>query len=254
MQGVRQDRALAVGYVIAAAGPLAAVSVLKFLREQPLSIPVVVFVLVVVIVVAAVLAGPFAGLMATVTAALAFDFLFVAPYRVLKLGSIEELWPVAVLLVAGGTVVAVVRRRWPVRSDRSLVPSPPSPNRSLNVRRVVLLIESGADVRDVIAAVQAELTGLLVARSCRFEAGHDVGGRPRLERDGTITGLGFQLELPPTELELPVRVGRRSLGRFVVVPTPDVIVPLEHRIVAVILTDHLAAALAATKPASPPRI
>ena len=93
----------------AAVGPFAAVSVLKFLREQPLSIPAVVLVLVVVIVVAAVLAGPIAGFTATVIAALSFDFLFVAPYRVLKLGPIDELWPAA----------AVARRRGDGRCGRS---------------------------------------------------------------------------------------------------------------------------------------
>ena len=83
-------------------------SLLKFLREQPLSVPAVVLVLLVVIVVSAVLAGPIAGFTASLIAALSFDFLFVAPYRVLKLSPIGELWPAVLLLVAGVSVVWVI--------------------------------------------------------------------------------------------------------------------------------------------------
>ena len=250
---MRRDRAFVIGYTTAAVGPLAAVSLLKFLREQPLSVPAVVLVLVVIIVIATVMAGPIAGFTASLIAALSFDFLFVAPYRILKFGPIDELWPAVLVLVAGVSVVWVSRRRWHYSgSDRAAVQRR-EPNPSLHVQRVALLIERGADVRDLIAAVQAELTGLLVARSCRFDAGHTSGGRPRIERDGSISGIGAELELPPTELELPVRLGRHSVGRFLVVPTPGVIVPFDHRIVAVILTDHLAAALVSDKSAASPR-
>jgi len=250
---VGQDRAFAIGYTTAAVGPLAAVSLLKFLREQPLSVPLVVLVLLGIIVVSAVLAGPIAGLTASLIAALSFDFLFVAPYRVLKLGPIDELWPAVLVLVAGASVAWVVRRRWHYSgSDRAAAQPRRVPNPSLHVQRVALLIERGADVRDVIAAVQAELIGLLVARSCRFDPGHTGGGRPRIERDGSVSGVGTELELPPTELELPVQRGRHSIGRFLVDPTPGVIVPYDHRIVAVILTDHLAAAMASDKSAASP--
>jgi hypothetical protein len=250
---VGQDRAFAIGYTTAAVGPLAAVSLLKFMREQPLSVPLVVLVLLGIIVVSAVLAGPIAGFTASLIAALSFDFLFVTPYRVLKLSPIDELWPAVLLLVAGVSVVWVIHGRWQYSgSFRGAVPRR-GPNPSLHVQRVALLIERRADVRDVIAAVQAELTGLLVARSCRFDSGHTSGGRPRIERDGSISGIGAELELPPTELELPVRLGRHSVGRFLVDPTPGVIVPFHHRIVAVILTDHLAAALVSDKSAASPR-
>ena len=250
---MRQDRAFAIGYTTAAVGPLAAVSLLKFLREQPLGVPTVVLALLVIIVVSAVLAGPIAGFAAGF-ATLSFDFLFVAPYTDIKLSPIDELWPAVLLLVAGVSVVSVSTRSLAILGQpqrRNAAARPECP--SLHVQRVFLLIERGADVRDVIAAVQAELTGLLVARSCRFDSGHTSGGRPRIERDGSISGIGPGLELPPTELELPVRLGRHSVGRFLVDPTPGVIVPFDHRIVAVILTDHLAATLASDKSAASPR-
>ena len=108
-------------------------------------------------------------------------------------------------------------------------------------------------MRDVIAAVQAELTGLLVARSCRFDPGTPVA----VVRASSGTGRS-QASAPSSSSRRPnwssrCRLGRHSVGRFLVDPTPEVIVPFDHRIVAVILTDHLAAALASDKSAASPR-
>jgi K+-sensing histidine kinase KdpD len=250
---VRDDLGLAVGYITAGLGPLAAVAVLSVLREQPLSTGIVVLVLVSIIVAAAVLAGPVAGLTATLTAALSFDFLFIPPYRVLKVGATNEFWPVILLLVFGVAIVSVVRRSWRTHCGSTATPTPALPNSSRHVQRVALLVDQGADVRDLVAAVQAELTGLLLVRSCRFDAGHDASARPRLERDGTVSGCTAEDDILPGELEIPVRIGRHRVGRFVVEPNPGVEVPLEHRIVAVIMTDHLAAAIANRKPTAPPR-
>jgi K+-sensing histidine kinase KdpD len=251
---VRDESALAVGYVVAGLGPLTAVSVLSPLRDEPLSTGIVVLVLVALIGAAAVLAGPQAGAITTVTAVLSFDFLMVPPYGVLSFGSDPELWVVVLLVVCGVAIVVATARRRRSHPVGDTTPQPtPRPNASRHVQRVVLLIEQGADARDLISAVQAELTGLLLARSCRFEAGHDTSIRPCIERDGSVTGWGATLELPATELDLPVRLGRHVVGRFVIEPTAGAAVPLDHRIVAVIVTDHLAAALSGAKPIVPPR-
>jgi K+-sensing histidine kinase KdpD len=250
---VRKEFALAVGYVTAGLGPLAAMSVLSPLRAQPLSTGVVVLVLVAMIVAAAVLAGPVAAAAATLSAAASFDFLFVPPYRELKLGPVEELWPAALLIAFGLWIVVVVRGTWTGEKDELVSAPPPRQNSSRHVQRIALLIEQGADGRDIVAAVQAELTALLLVRSCRFDLGHDIGTRPRIERDGTVTGHGSEPSLPATELDIPVCRGNQRVGRFVVVPTPGAVVPMDHRIVAVILTDHLAACLATGKPTAPPR-
>lgn len=249
---MRKESALAVGYVTAALGPLAAMSVLSPLRDQPLGTGVVVLVLAAIIVAAAVLAGPVAAAAATLSAAVSFDFLFVPPYRDLKLGTADELLPATLLVAFGVWIVVVVRRTWTHDVEDPVSPGEPRPNSSRHVQRVALLIGQGADPRDIVAAVQAELTALLLVRSCRFDLGHDIGTRPRIERDGTVTGHGARPSFPATELEIPVCLGKRHVGRFVVVPTPGAVVPMDHRIVAVILTDHLAACLAG-RPTAPPR-
>jgi hypothetical protein len=105
--------------------------------------------------------------------------------------------------------------------------------------------------------VQAELTTLLIARGCRFEPDDEAALRPaiprRLERDGSVTGRGLDPLLPGEELEIPVCLGGKRLGRFVVEPTPEVIVPLAPRVVAIVLTDHLAAAMSHRRVVAPAR-
>jgi K+-sensing histidine kinase KdpD len=251
---VRVERSLTLGYVIAGLGQLAVVSVLTPLREWPEATAIVVLALIVGIAAAAVSAGPLAGAVATMTGALSFDFLFIPPYRDLKLGSDDRLWFVGVLLAVGTAIVTITRRRWPHTAGETRPSAGSRPNSSEHVQRVSLLIEQGADVRDLVSAVEAELLGLLLARRCRFEAATEVSTRPRLERDGTVSGRGLEDSLPAAELELPVRAARQVVGRFVVDPTPGAVVPLDRRIVAVILTDHLAAAITGRSPSVPPRI
>ena len=130
--------------------------------------------------------------------------------------------------------------------------SPPANPPSRHIERVARLAAQGVDVRDLTSAVQAELTSLLLARSCRFDTDDDTQTQVRLERDGSVTGHGFDLVLPDTLLEIPVRLGPHEFGRFTVDPTPDAIVPLEARIVALMLSDHLAAAIARRHPTVPP--
>lgn len=245
---VKEDLALVVGFVVAGLGPLAAAAVLSPLRGEPGASAVVVAVMVVVIAIAAVLAGPVAGAVATVTAVLSFDFLLVRPYLVLKARSGDELWPAVVLLAVGAVIVAVARRRWRPATGETAWPAGLQTNRSRHIERIVRLIEQGADPRDLILAVQAELTGLLLLRGCRFETGEAPIARPHIGRSGAVVGHDGPLVVPPDELELPVRLRGDDIGRFVLTPTPGVSTSLEHRIVAVILTDHLAAAISSRAP------
>ena len=248
---MKEDLALATGFAVAGLGPLTAASILLPLREQPYVTSIVGVVLIVVIAASTVLASPCAGAVATVTAVLSFDFLFVRPYLVLKVPSGDEVWPVVALLALGSLVVVVVRRRWPPSTVDAAPPAGCNPNQSRHIERIVRLIEQDADPRDLTSAVQAELTGLLLLRGCRFETGKSSNPRPRIGRDGRVVGPDGVVPFAHGTLELPVRVRSRDVARFVLTPTPGVSIPLEQRIIAVILTDHLAAAITSRAAAAP---
>ncbi|MGH9187486.1 MAG: DUF4118 domain-containing protein, partial [Acidimicrobiales bacterium] len=249
------DFAQGLGFFVAGLGPLAVAGVLVPFREDPFSTGVVLVLMLSVIAAAAILAGLVGGATATVIAALSFNYFFTRPYLVLEIDSSDDLRPVILLLIVGLGTAALAGKR---RASRGIEERAPQyrPNESRHIQRVVGLIMQGADGRDVTAAVQAELTALLLLRSCRFEAGDTPARLPRLERNGTVSGRDLVpghrgLTLPEGALELPVQAGGRTFGRFVLDPTPNAWVPFEHRVVAVILTDHLAAAIASHMPSVP---
>ena len=118
-----------------------------------------------------------------------------------------------------------------------------APNQSSRIERIARLADQGTDPRDLISALQAELTGLLFARHCEFDEAQSSGTLPRIDRGGGMIDGTTTLHHPPPTLELPVGPASRRVGRFVITTTAGMSIPVEHRIVAVILADHLAAAL-----------
>ncbi len=228
--------ALAAGFALAGFGTLGTAVLLTPLRDHPLGSGFAVAASIVVIATSAALAGPAAGAIATIAAVLSFDFFLVPPSLDLKVGRAEDRWPVAALLIVGVGIVVGMRRR---AVSETSAPSPNGQGPSRHVDRVTRLIEQRADPRDLVLAVGAELTALLAARRCRFEPGES-------HRRAAATGAlrpggrrGRRVGLPPVEVELPVHAGTHRLGCFVIEPTPEAIVPIAHRITAVILAGHL---------------
>jgi K+-sensing histidine kinase KdpD len=249
---VRDDAAIFAGHLMASFAPLTVAGLMTPLRDTALGVVVVLFALTAVVATAAALGGPVAGAVGTLCAGLSTDFLYVSPYLDLKYRPRGDLWPVVFIVVAGLAITAASWIGWKRKAAAQDEPAPPAVTPSRHIERVARLAEQGADIRDLISAVQAELTTLLIASSCRYEAEDESNLEPasplRLERDGTVTGRGLDPLLPGEELEIPVRLGGQRLGRFVVQPTPEVIIPLAPRIVAGVLTDHLAAAIARRHP------
>jgi hypothetical protein len=250
---VKDELAIFGGYGVAGFGPLVAVTLLSPLRDEPLVAGIVVFLLIAIIAAAAALTGPKLGAVATLNSALWVNFLFVKPYGILKPAGVLQ-WPILLVVLAGFTIVAIARRsrRAPVAQESDPRPTtaqdlPPS----RHIQRVGRLIEQRADERDLTAAVEIELTSLLAARSCRFEAGPvDLQREPpvvRLERDGTFSGPTGDAD----RLEIVVQTATRDIGRFLVDLNPGAAIPFERRLVAVIVVDHLAAAIDSRHPSTP---
>jgi hypothetical protein len=121
----------------------------------------------------------------------------------------------------------------------------------LRIHRLAEKVAAGDAAPEVILAAQHELTELLGLREARFEAPPFTDAHPRLERTGTISGFknrrvgrGGGFELPEGGVELSVLARGHQIGRFVLVPTPEVGVSLEERMVAVALADQVGAAIA----------
>jgi hypothetical protein len=212
------------------------------MREHPATFPLAVTAAAALVGLCARLGGTAAAAAATVVGAMSANFFLRRPYLELRFDATDGV--VAVLLLCVGAVVAATsgRDRISAAENRAVAPE------SARVARFVALVREGTDAGDLVLAVAAELMTLLRLRSCAYEPGAHTGSLPRLQRDGSIQHPGAARddgdELAGGLVELPVRFGGQLLGRVVVEPFGHVAVPHDARVVAVLLTDHLAAAIA----------
>lgn len=237
---VRRDRiAVVAGLVV----PLAACAVLVPVRG---SFPNTDAALVLVAVVVAVAASGSraAGLLAAVSAAVWFDFFLTVPYERFTITHRTDLQTTLLLVAVGAAVTelaALARRRGRVAAaDEALLAV---------VQSTGALIARGEPGDAVVRQVGVQLTALLGARGCRFEAGDARVRGLRITGDGVVTWGGTPWKLaehgfPSEPVEVPARYGGRVWGRFVLNPTPGAAPALEARQVAVILADLAGAALA----------
>jgi hypothetical protein len=183
---------------------------------------------------------------AALVSVMAFDFFLTRPYLSMRIDSADDIETATLLLIVGlivGTVAARERRARVAAQDlRS------------EVRRIAYLadmVASGAPAADVIMAAQHELAELLELEEARFEsAPYDFVDLPLLERSGVVSGqrshrfVRDAFALPASGVELRVLASGRPVGRFILLPKPNVGVSLEHRVVAVALADQVGAAIA----------
>jgi hypothetical protein len=247
---MREERS-PLGLVIGGLGPIAVACLLVPLRDV-IDNANVALALVVVVIVAGVVGGRAAGALAAVVAVLSFDFFHTQPYLSLTIDSRDDVVTALLLLVVGGVAGTVSSRAATARSSADLG------HRELRrIHRVAEMMVAGGAAVDVIRAAQDEMTALLSLASCRFETPPYDEARPRLERNGVIAGTtkrrlargGF--ELPAQGVELAVLARGQEIGRFVMVPKPDVGLTLDERVVAVALADQVGAAIAGDRPQSP---
>lgn len=238
--------ATAAGLAVAGLLPILVAGALVAVRDE-LDAANLALVLVVVVVFAAMLGGRAAGAMAAVVSAVSFDFFLTRPYLSLHIDSAANLETMLFLLVIGLLVGELVTRARRDRGDAAR-----GADEVARIHRVAELAASGAEIDDLVLAVEAELTGLLELTECRFDIRASETAVPRLERNGAVTGagstrhfVGREFALPAEGIELPVLGRGRQVGRLVLVPNPRAGASLEERVVAVALSDQLGAAIAA---------
>lgn len=196
-------------------------------------------ILVVTVVAAAAIGGRLAGTIAGVMAAVSFNFFHTRPYLSLNIDSRDDVETAAILLVVGvivGTVAA--------RAHRSMASTAQYSDELRSIHEISSLVTSGAERPAVIDAATGALRVLLRLRECRYEDAPFTTPYPPLNRHGS-TGGGLAtyvatrtgLELPAGGAELPVLSGGVTIGRFVLVPTPDAGVSRHARLAAVVIAD-----------------
>jgi hypothetical protein len=238
-QGSRQAAGIAVGVL----GSIAVAAVMVGVRGEIANADVAL-VLMVCVLAGAVIGGRTAGVLSALAAAMSFDFFHTKPYGTLKIADKDDIVTTVLLLVVGLVIgeVATWSQRLAdrLRDDR---------NEIKRMHRVAELAARGESTEDLVLIVTAELMSTLKLTDCWFERPPYLNELPAIDRNGVVrrsvhlfTREGF--ELPREGVELPVLGGGRTLGRFVLIPTPGRGVSPERRLIAVALADQLGAALA----------
>ncbi|MFI6463146.1 DUF4118 domain-containing protein [Streptomyces sp. NPDC050538] len=201
-------------------------------------------ILVVIVVAVAALGSQTAGVLAALSAAAWFDFFLTRPYQRFTISQGDDITTTLLLLAVG---VAVSQLAAHARTLKLVTVTDAA--HLARIHETASMVQGGASPYAVVDQVRQQLVEILGLRGCRFEHGTLLGRHPRLEQDGMLTVARAHWDLdkdgwPGEEIELRASVGGRYLGRFMMRPEPGTPPPpLQARLVAVSLADHVGAAL-----------
>ena len=200
-------------------------------------------ILVAVIVAVSALGNRVSGFVATVSATVWFDYFLTRPYEKLAITHRPDIETAVSLFVVGIIVTELAARNRhhheTATEEADFVGL---------IHNVSELATSSASSREVVERVRNELITLLHLRACRYESGSADQPMRQLEHDGRVFLEGRvwavdRMGLPGPEIELPVQIQGRTLGRFVMTPTPGYEISYERRVVAVAIADQVGASL-----------
>jgi len=220
--------------------PLALVAIMVPFRSN-FADPAAALVLVAAIVAVAVVGNRGAGFVAALSAAVWFDFFLTRPYEKFAITQRADIETTVCLFAVGLVVTELAARN---RRHREIA-TEESDYVGL-IYRISELAVSGAAPNQVVEVAVRELSDLLHLRACRYEAGRPTRPAMQIENDGHVRIAGALwavdvMGLPGPELELLVRSGGQTQGRFVLKPTPGYPVELQRRVVAVAIADQVGA-------------
>jgi Domain of unknown function (DUF4118) len=199
----------------------------------------------VVVVTGVAVVGPrSAGLVASLSAALWFDLFLTHPYGRLTIDRGPELETTIAMFVVGVLITELAarsRQYWGAAREANEF--------SATIRDVAELGATGAHDPEVIERTRTALTGLLLARECRFDPLLESPPLARIEPTGEVLHVGMvwpsgDIGLPGPQCEIVARWRSLVIGRFVLTPRAGRPVSLERRVAAVAVVDAAAAALA----------
>jgi len=191
----------------------------------------------------AVAGNRFTGVIASLSSALWFDFFLTRPYERLVISHRDDIETMACIVVVGLIVTELAarsRHHFRVAHEES---------------HYVEMIHSLADlaagsepIDNVVARAVASLRDLLQLRDCRFEPEMAEPPLARIGPDGEVLHVGLlwpvdDIGIPGPEAEILAQWRGRTMGRFVLTPTPGLPVSLERRVVALSLAELVGAAL-----------
>ncbi len=202
-------------------------------------------ILVAIIAAIAILGNRFAGVVASASSALWFDFFLTRPYERFAISHRADLETTISLFVVGLIVTELAARG---RHHRGVAAA--EADYVALIHDLGEMVAQGEPAAEIIERASNELTHLLRLRRCNYQPDTPRSNRTTIHSNGQVVHGGLiwgvsTLGLPGSDLDLPVHYGGKTLGRFVLVPTPGWPVSRERLIVAVAIAAQAGAALAA---------
>lgn len=236
----------------AAAGSLVALCVAGLLGSVrgEISQANAALILVLIIVGAATIGGRWAGGATALASAVSFDFFLTRPYGSLAIKSTGEIITTILLFAVGVAVGQIVGSRMRAKAgERTGV------EEVAGLHRVARLVAEDSSDRDLIAAVEEEVAGVLLLPACTFHLLPPDPPRPQLEPTGRVDAPYVHLDdgfaLPREGIVVPVRAGGRTLG-WLVCDGPDHLIGVasSRRRTALVMASLMGAHLARHSTAS----
>lgn len=234
-----------VMFVLAVAAPLAVTAALAPFRTS-FTNAATALVLVVVVVAIAIAGTRVSGYLASVSSTLWFDFFFTRPYNSFDIRGRDALEITICLMVVGLAVteLATQSRRHSRRSSEE--------SRYVSMVRDLTDLAQTSSSPDLVERAESMLIELLDLRACRFDQRPSDPPMARILIDGEVLHVGMhwpvdELGIPGPAAEIVTQWRGRTLGRFVLTPTPGEPVSQERRAVAALLGTIVAAGLATAR-------
>jgi K+-sensing histidine kinase KdpD len=201
-------------------------------------------ILVVVIVAVAVGGNRFTGFVASVSAALWFDFFLTEPYEKFAISQRSDIETAVSLLVVGPLVSELAART----RHYSRVSSEESGYVAM-VQDLTEFAKSAAPSTLVVERAREALTEVLDLRGCYFDLQPSDPPMAQIQANGDVIHVDMlwpaeAMGIPGPEAEIASQWRGRVYGRFVITPTPGQPISLERRVVAALLASVVAASLA----------
>ncbi|MHB1087387.1 MAG: DUF4118 domain-containing protein [Acidimicrobiales bacterium] len=195
----------------------------------------------------AILGNRFTGVLATLGAALWFDFFLTAPYEHFTINRLPD-FEITISIVVIGVIVTELA----ARSNRHRRTADQGAHFISMLRDVTLLVTRNEEESRVIEYATQSLTQVLELRACRFDPLVSEPPLARIQPDGEVVHVGLRwpvndIGLPGPQCEILCLHRGVPTGRFVLTPTPGLALSTERLVIAVVLVSLAAPSVRDTR-------
>jgi hypothetical protein len=237
-----RQRGIRLTMVAAFAAPPAVAAVLVPFRAT-FANSAAALTMVAVVAAVAVVGNRAAGVIASLSAAVWFDFFLTVPYDRFTISHRPDLEATIAIVVVGLFITELAgrsRHHWHAAAEGVA--------HVAMIHEVAELAAARAPETEIIDRTTASLVTLLSLRACRFDPILVDPPLARIQSDGEVVHVNLrwpvrEIGIPGPEAEIIAQWRGRVAGRFVLTPTPGEPVSVERRVVAVALVDVAAAAI-----------